>query len=264
MNVLPPGTILQLEYLRERLRKVTPGQFIEIGPGAGETSSLLLNLGWKGVAYDLEMRTVERLKTRFPQEISEGRYDVSNQDFFTLTPDSINKVDLIISCMVMEHFNDEMESKFLQQSRELLNDHGLMIGLVPASQNHWGIEDEIAGHFRRYSRSSLNTLARNNDWEIQHISGLTYPISNMLLPVSNFLVKRAEASKLALPNIERTKASGIRKVQFKTNFPNIFALLLNRYSMRPFHWLQKALSFSKNSLILYFEARPNSYNASNP
>jgi hypothetical protein len=49
INVLPPGTLLQLMYLRERLEKLEPGRFIEIGPGSGEISKLLLDLGWGGV-----------------------------------------------------------------------------------------------------------------------------------------------------------------------------------------------------------------------
>jgi hypothetical protein len=49
MNVLPPGTILQLMYLRERIGNIAPGRFVEIGPGSGEVSALLLELGWGGV-----------------------------------------------------------------------------------------------------------------------------------------------------------------------------------------------------------------------
>ncbi len=52
MSVLPPGTILQLMYLGERLRNIEPGRFIEIGPGSELVMNLLLELGW-GVSYDL-------------------------------------------------------------------------------------------------------------------------------------------------------------------------------------------------------------------
>ena len=50
MRALPPGTILQLMYLRERLRNIKPGRFIEIGPGSGEITRLLLELGWAGAS----------------------------------------------------------------------------------------------------------------------------------------------------------------------------------------------------------------------
>lgn len=254
MNVLPPGTILQLMYLRERLGKLVPGCFIEIGPGSGEVSGLLLELGWRGVAYDLEPRTVERLRRRFSSEISDGRYEAATGDYFASPGGPENRVDLIISCMVMEHFNDELESTFMRLSHGLLNDGGVMIGLVPASPAHWGIEDDIAGHCRRYMRDDLYTLAKNSGWEILHLAGLTYPVSNILLPLSNFLVRRAEKSKISMSDLEKTKASGIRHVRFKTNFPNILSLVLNRSVLLPLHWLQKAFSCSSNSLVLYFEA----------
>ena len=50
MRKLPPGTILQLIYLRERLENIKSGRFLEIGPGSGEICGLLLELGWRGEA----------------------------------------------------------------------------------------------------------------------------------------------------------------------------------------------------------------------
>ncbi|RUP29378.1 MAG: class I SAM-dependent methyltransferase [Curvibacter sp.] len=256
MSSLPPGTILQLMYLKERLNKLKPGRFIEIGPGSGEISELLLKLGWEGVSYDLESRTVERLQSRFIVQISEGRYNAINEDFLNVTKINFCKVDLIISCMVMEHLNDDLENKFMEISANLLTEDGLMVGLVPASPRHWGIEDDIAGHCRRYTRDSLRKLVDSNGWKILHCSGLTYPTSNILLPVSNFLVGRTEKAKLEFSDIEKTKASGIRDVRFKTKFPKVLKFILNKHSLMPLHWIQKAFSNSRNSLILYFEALP--------
>ncbi len=256
MDILPPGTLLQLTYLRKRLGKLNPGRFIEIGPGSGEISKLLLDLGWKGVSYDLESHTVERLRHRFRKKISERQYETKNENFLALSLGSISKVDLIISCMVMEHLNDNLEREFMLRSRQLLNDEGLMIGLVPASPQHWGIEDEIAGHCRRYTRDRLLSSVENNGWKICHLYGLTYPVSNILLPLSNFLVARAEKSKLALSTIEKTKASGMRHVRFKTTFPRIFSVVINSYTLFPFNWMQQIFSASPRCLVLYFEARP--------
>jgi hypothetical protein len=59
-----------------------------------------------------------------------------------------------------------------------------------------------------------------------------------------------------MTDLEKTKASGIRYVQFKTNFPIALSLVLNRHVLLPLYWLQKAFSSSSNSLVLYFEAAP--------
>ena len=128
-----------------------------------------------------------------------------------------------------------------------------MIGMVPASPDHWGIEDDIAGHLRRYTRASVAALAASKGWSLRHIAGLTFPTSNLLLPLSNFLVNRSERSKLSLSALERTKQSGKRNVKFKTHFPPILGLFLNEFTMLPLHLIQKAFGKSERALVLYFE-----------
>ncbi len=257
MAVLPPGTLLQLMYLRERLGHKKPGRFIEIGPGSGEITQLLLDLGWTGQSYDLEAVTIERLQIRFVKEIEKGLYSAVNADYLS-QPQQPGSADMVISCMVMEHLEDASESAFMRKSSEILSREGLIIGLVPSSPAHWGIEDDIAGHCRRYTRASIRELLAENEWQIGHLAGLTFPVSNILLPISNYLVGRSEKSKLKLSQQERTKQSGRRSVKFKTHFPSVFELLLNRYVLWPLHQLQKVFADHERALVLYFEAKPDS------
>ncbi len=133
-----------------------------------------------------------------------------------------------------------------------------MISLVPARPAHGGIEDEIAGHYRRYTTASATRLLETAGWRIDHIAGLTFPVSNALLPLSNFLVRRGEAHKLSLAMLERTKQSGIRDVRMKTKFPSIAGLLLNEHMIYPFHLLQKLFRHSPRAMVLYVEAQPES------
>lgn len=255
MAVLPPGTLLQLMYLHERLRCLPPGRFVEIGPGSGEITNLLLNAGWVGQSYDLEMRTIEALKERFIKEIAEHRFTPVNEDYLLVK--ATEKVDLVISCMVMEHLEENAQSVFMTQSLENLKQDGVMIGLVPGSPAHWGIEDDIAGHCRRYTRNSIKALATNSGWRLQHIAGLTFPMSNFLLPISNFLVNRSERQKLTLTALERTKQSGMRSVKYKTHFPSLLGIMLNKYTLLPLHIIQKLCAKSERALVLFFEVRPN-------
>lgn len=83
MSLLPPGTLLQLMYLRERVGHIKPGRLIEIGPASGEITWLLLDLGWTERSYDLEAVTIERLHMRFAKEIEQGRYWVVNADYLS-------------------------------------------------------------------------------------------------------------------------------------------------------------------------------------
>ncbi len=71
MAVLPPGTLLQLMYLKERLQRMKAGRFIEIGPGSGKVARRLLGLTWSRQAFDLDSVIVERLGIGLRMEIAE-------------------------------------------------------------------------------------------------------------------------------------------------------------------------------------------------
>lgn len=248
---LPPGTILQLMYLKERLRDIPPGTFVEIGVGQGHLSASLLELGWKGTGFEIEPDSAEATRVLNKEAIESGRYQVYQESW--LNSDKVMQADLVLSSMVIEHLDEEDEARYLQRCRESLNKNGLAVLLVPASPVDWGIEDEIAGHYRRYTASGLRTKLEDAGWTVRHMAGLTYPVSNLLLPISNFLVRRAESHRRSLDMQARTRESGKRKVAGKTHFPSVARLVLNEISMYPLFLLQKACSGAARALVLYVE-----------
>jgi hypothetical protein len=60
--------------------------------------------------------------------------------------------------MVMEHLDVHGERAFVERAGRCLSAGGRMVAIVPASPEHWGIEDEIAGHYRRYTANSAMNL----------------------------------------------------------------------------------------------------------
>jgi hypothetical protein len=108
-----------------------------------------------------------------------------------LEADRNDQFDLVLSCMVMEHLDAEGERAFVDRARRSLLADGRMVSIVPASPEHWGIEDEIAGHFRRYTANSVLTLLGSAGWRVTHTAGLTFPTSNVLYPLTNLLVRRS-------------------------------------------------------------------------
>lgn len=254
MTALPPGTLLQLLYLRERLRQLPPGRFVEVGPGAGYMTALLLDLGWQGTVFELEPATARALQVTFQLDVREQRLTIVQGDYLRCPAEP--SADLVISCMVIEHLDETARRAFVERAGRHLRPGGQMYGLVPASPRHWGVEDDIAGHMLRFTRDDLNDLMGASGWTVTHVAGLTYPLSNLLLPLSNLLVRRHEHGKLALSMDERTRKSGRRSVTFKTHFPPIVGWLLNPRALAPLHWLQKRFVHSERALVLYFEARP--------
>ena len=253
--ILPPGTILQHMYLRERLRTLgLQGNFFcEIGTGEGLLSNLLLTAGLCGEAYELNSNSCELARSLNINFINRNTFKVHQEDF--LSSRQKTSYDLIISCMVIEHFSDQELAQYFNTASRKLTENGILITLVPAGMKFWGIEDEIAGHQKRYSRQMLKGLANQYGFKLTHLAGLTYPLSNLLLPISNHLVKGSESNLLKLNNKQKTIFSGNRSVLMKTHFPNVMGLVLNPYCLYPFHILQKLFSKSEDSMVLYSEMK---------
>lgn len=255
MKVLPPGNILQNIYLKERVKKNKPATFLEIGSGNGYVSNLLLKMGLKGVGYDLNHSACQNNIELNNKYIKTGNYNVFNADF--TSSDEYSKFDLIISSMVIEHLEMNDLSTLVEKCKRILSNSGYITFLVPSSMKYWGIEDEIAGHVKRYEFKDFKDFEKLFDLNIQHLAGLTYPLSNFLFRLSNYLVKKNESSKLKLSQKEKTVYTGNRNVPFKTSFPSFLYLILNEFVMYPFHLLQKLFKNNKGCMVLYCELKLN-------
>lgn len=254
MRVLPPGSILQHLYVEERLSAFRSGRFLEVGSGTGDLSRLLLKKGFSGLGLDLNVGANDhnaRLNSDF---ISSGQYRILNQNFLEFSSEI--GFDLVISCMVIEHLNQQELNAYFEKCKSILTDDGVILILVPSSMRHWGIEDEIAGHFLRYERKDILDFESKFGLSVQHLAGLTYPLSNVFMGLSNFLVERKERGKRQLLLKERTIQSGNRDVFLKTKFPKVFGLILNKVFLRPFHWIQKSNLDNENALVIYCELIP--------
>lgn len=249
--ILPPGTLLQQMYFRERLRALPRGRFVEVGAGQGIVSKTLLDLGWRGRAYELNADALAAAAELNRAALSEGRYELEPRDW--LGAADTERADLVASCMVLEHLADADEARYLERCRTALKRGGKGVLFVPACRDYWGIEDEIAGHLRRYTFESLRQSIEARGLRVSHLAGLTYPLSNLLFPLSEFLVRRAERGKLALSPAERTRLSGNRDVAFKTRFPAPLRLVLNEWVLSPLHWLQKLNARNPRSMVIYAE-----------
>jgi len=251
---IAPGSILQRLYLKERIRKIgTKGTFIEFGAGTGYVSNLLLSMGWKGAGYDLNSDACEVSRKINQSFIEKGLYEVKNSNFFDYQTTA--RFDLLISCMVIEHLNEADVSNYFSKCAGLLSPGGLIITIVPGCMDYWGIEDEIAGHFHRYSFEDFQQIAEKHSLSILKMAGLTFPVSNLLFGLSNALVKKAESKKAGLSKQEQTILSSNRKVLLKTDYPPYFRFFLNEITMYPFHVIQKIFSKNRKSMVICCEMK---------
>jgi SAM-dependent methyltransferase len=75
---------------------------------------------------------------------------------------------------VLEHIERDVD--FLQQLRGLLCPDGRLYLTVPAFRWLWSLDDEAAGHFRRYTRASLTATLRAAGFEPEFVSYLFAPL----------------------------------------------------------------------------------------
>lgn len=156
---------MQHLYLKERCAAWAPGEFVEVGVGSGHLSSVLLSLGWSGTGYDLNASALERATSLNQEFVDSRRFAVREGDWLN-SGDEPQSVDLVISSMVLEHLDEEQVARYFEHAARQLRPGGRGVFFVPGSPRHWGIEDEIAGHYRRYSVASLRAVANQHGWSL--------------------------------------------------------------------------------------------------
>ncbi|MFZ2621022.1 MAG: class I SAM-dependent methyltransferase [Minisyncoccia bacterium] len=66
---------------------------------------------------------------------------------------SDNTFDVVLTLDVLEHLEDE--SWALKEIERVLKSGGIFVIMVPAYMFLWGVQDEVAHHYRRYTKSGL-------------------------------------------------------------------------------------------------------------
>jgi SAM-dependent methyltransferase len=234
----PPGTLCQNQAVIEVVASVGARTFLEVGVGTGSLSQALCRRGLRGVGIEFSPSATTIAKHALERQIASDAFRLIEGDFMTADAPR-DEFDVAVSMMVMEHIEDDRA--FVQRLVAAVRPGGAAIVGVPARMDHWGIEDEAAGHFRRYERKSLHDLFSAAGLEGISVRSVSVPVANIAFRASNFLVQRAGAArKLSLSQRERTELSGLHDVPFKTMFPSPFKLLFNPVAMYPAFVLQRA------------------------
>jgi len=233
----PPGTWCQNRALFERLASFEGRRFLEVGCGDGSISRVLCSRGYSGVGVDFSPTSLEAARRNLEPFVGASRYEVVASDFWDYAPPK-PAFDLVFSMLVVEHIADD--EAFVRKMAACVRPGGLVLVAVPGRRDCWGLEDETVGHLRRYDRSDLENLLVAAGLVDVGIWSVAVPTANVLRRLGNFLIARSrERAKLGRDSLEQTKESGVRDIPFKTTFPPIFRLVLNRWTMWPFGVLQR-------------------------
>ncbi len=248
---LAPGNILVNWYIKKRIKATEPQSFVEIGAGVGITSLLFLKQGAKGHAYELNPESVKVNKEENHYWIESGKYCIHNENFLTGTIEG--HCDVIFSHNVIEHLSDAELAQYFEKAKSIMNKGGRIISVVPAGMQYWGIEDEIAGHMKRYTIDDVREICQRHNFQIADLVYLTYPLSNMLKPLGDWLIRKNESVLLSAGQKEKTVNSSLRQVEMKTEFNGFFRIIINEIFLFPFIILQSLNKKNTNSMTMYFE-----------
>jgi 2-polyprenyl-3-methyl-5-hydroxy-6-metoxy-1,4-benzoquinol methylase len=139
------------------LKKYIFGNVVEVGAGMGGTTSYLQNNNVQSwVCLEPDIKLCALIKNKITDQKINNTTIVIND-----TLKSINKKkETIIYIDVIEHIeNDKQE---LDQAYSLLNDNCTILIIVPAFNYLYNDFDKAIGHYRRYTKKSINLIIPDN------------------------------------------------------------------------------------------------------
>ena len=241
IRIDPPGTFCQVAAVRDLLDR-DARTFIDVGCGMGSVSAALCRHGLTGVGIDTSTEAVAIAKANLREHIRAGRFCLAVADVHDLAAE---ERDVAVSLMVVEHLHDDRA--FVRAVASHARPGGQVIIGAPGRRDHWGFEDEVVGHLRRYELADLDRLLRDAGLEDVTVWSVAVPVANVLHHLGNRLVRRSTAVAVHEQSRgEQTETSGIREVPWKTVFPRWCRLLLNPFVLSPLFVLQRA--FYRTSL----------------
>ena len=143
------------KYYGGLMRPFLGAEVLEVGAGIGATTEVLISDKQKSwVCLEPDSSLVEEIV----KKISDGKLppicDARVGDISCLKPDEV--FDSVIYVDVLEHVENDREE--ITRSARHVRPGGHMIILAPAHQYLYTAFDKAIGHYRRYSRTSLDDV----------------------------------------------------------------------------------------------------------
>ncbi len=218
-----PRYLLRCWVVKRLIRSLRPSDFIEIGAASGDMAQWISQRGIPGTAVEISPQALLMLRARFKNN---DRVTIFDRDAGALR----QPADLLLSMEVLEHIDDDRAA--LADWYRLVRPGGHLIMSVPSNPRLFSVEDEMAGHFRRYQRSELADKIQAAGFDQPEIFSYGFPLGLLLKQLRNFVARRRMHDD-ARSRQQRTEASGVDRRQFVR-----VRWLLNDVCLLPFQLVQ--------------------------
>jgi 2-polyprenyl-3-methyl-5-hydroxy-6-metoxy-1,4-benzoquinol methylase len=152
-------------WMYKTIKPFCKGNILEIGSGIGNISSFFIRDKSQITLSDIRENYCNQLSEKFPVQPTLCM-DLTDQDFDIKFRDHLGSYDTIFALNVVEHIKDD--SLAMQNCKKMLKANGNLIILVPAYQSLYNQFDKELYHYRRYTKSSLTDLFKQNDIKVIH------------------------------------------------------------------------------------------------
>lgn len=153
-------------WMADTIRPYVGDRVLEIGAGIGNLTANLIprSAYWATDVNALYLRDQRHLSQTRPY-LRTGLTDVTNPKSFPIG----QPFDTVVCLNVVEHVEDDVSA--LQNIRNVLEEGGRAIVLVPQGPRLYGSLDRVLGHFRRYTREQLRAAGERAGFRVVHIVG---------------------------------------------------------------------------------------------
>jgi SAM-dependent methyltransferase len=168
------------------LRLPPHARILDAGCGSGRNMVELARMGTVS-GIELSKTSVDLARARDAGEVIEG--SVLEMPF------EAESFDLAVSLDVIEHLEDDLLA--LRELRRVVAPGGSLLVTVPAYGWLWSGHDEINHHHRRYTRRSLQSVAKQAGWEqlrTTYFNSLLLPVAILLRALDRLSTKTTESS----------------------------------------------------------------------
>ena len=147
-------------------------KIFDFGCGSGYTVGCLQRMGYDASGSDVSAEAIEF-------GLSRGIRNLSVAQNSKIRPPE-GSFNLILALDVIEHIEDD--SGAIRAIEKALKTGGMAIITVPAYQWLWGVQDDVAHHFRRYTMTGLTSIVkRSGEFKIVY---KTYFNTFLFLPIA--------------------------------------------------------------------------------
>jgi len=171
-----------------RKHRPPPARVLDAGCGTGTLTLMLLEAGYGVAAVDGSRMCIQRLNEGLEAAFNlDGPASVDPEKGLNLNDVSTGVAELhalpfenesfeaAVSGEVLEHLDDDRAA--VEELYRVMKPGAPCVVTVPASPRLWGIEDQWAGHKRRYQKKELQQLFESAGFETIELRHWGWPVT---------------------------------------------------------------------------------------